>query len=81
MLFEELFKFLSCLDTHMLEFFALTADDNALLRVALHINHCHDVDFIVAFVEFLHNHLCGVRHFLVVGEQNFLAHDFGNEKA
>ena len=72
---------MACLRAYFLEHGATAAYKYALLAVALHIDHGHDVDGIVFFLEFLHYDLGRVRHLLVVVEQNFLAYDFGDEEA
>ena len=36
---------------------------------------------VLGFVELLHNHLYGIWHFLVVVGEDFLADNFGDEKA
>ena len=57
------------------------ADDDALLRVALHIDDGIDMDMTLVLFEALHHHLDGVRNLLVVIAQNLLADNLGDEKA
>ena len=73
-LLKEFLDVLASLDTNMLEFLALVANDNALLTVALHIDYRHDVNRLVVLVKLLNNDLCGIWHLFVVGEQYLLAH-------
>ena len=57
------------------------SDDDALLRVALHVYHGVYVDVLVGLLERLHLHLYRVRNLLVVVEQNLLADNLRDEEA
>ena len=50
LLAKELFKCLACLGCHFLQSLALMTDDDALLAVALDINHCIDADLFYPFL-------------------------------
>ena len=56
------------------------SDDDALLRIALHVYHGMDVDVAVGLLKRLHPHLYRVRDFLVVVEQNLLADNLRHEE-
>ena len=57
------------------------SDDDALLRVALHVYHGVYVDVLVGLLERLHLHLHRVRYLLVVVEQYLLAYYLRDEEA
>ena len=57
------------------------SDDDALLRVALHVYHSVNVDVAVGLLKRLHLNLYRVRNLLVVVEQNLLADYLRHEEA
>ena len=79
-LVKELLNILACFNAHMLEFSSLMTDDDAFLAVALDIYHRHDMNGVVALVILLYDDLCGIGHLFVVGEQDFLTDNLGNEE-
>ena len=54
---KELFKGFASLGCHLLERLALMPDDDAFLRITLHVYHGIDMDVVVVFLETLHTHL------------------------
>ena len=81
MLAEEFLQRLACLCRHLLQRHATVADDDALLRVALHINHGVNVDLVLLLLEHVNAHLHRVRNLLVIVEQNLLAYNLRHEEA
>ena len=57
------------------------AYDNALLRIALHIDYGIDVDILLCLLKGLHNNLHAIRYLLVVIEQNLLAYNLVDKEA
>ena len=78
---EEFFQSLASLGGDFLQRHTLMPDDDALLRVTLHIDDRIDVDMLLVFLEPLHTNLHTVRDLLVVVEQDFFAYDLGDEEA
>ena len=70
---EELFERFAGLGAYLLEGYTLMADDDTLLRVALHVNYGIDVDVLIVFLESLYSNLNAIRYLLIVIEQNLYA--------
>ena len=54
---KELLEGLASLGCHLLERLTLVPDDDAFLRITLHVNHGIDMDVMFVFLETLHTHL------------------------
>ena len=78
---EEFFQSLASLGGDFLQRHTLMPDDDALLRVTLHIDDRIDVDMLLVFLEPLHTNLHTVRDLLVVVEQDFFAYDLRDKEA
>ena len=80
-LVEELFESLACFGVHLLDGDTLMTDDDALLRVTLNIDCCHDVYALLRLLEGSAAHLYGVRYLLVVVEEYLLADYLRDEES
>ena len=78
---EEFFQSLASLSGDFLQRHTLMPDDDALLRVTLHIDDRIDVDALLILLEPLHTNLHTVRDLLVVVEQDFFAYDLRDKEA
>ncbi len=54
---EELLNIFTGFHTHFFDHRTLMAYDDTLLRITLHIDHCHNMDGILLLLELLYNHL------------------------
>ena len=80
-LVEELLERFAGLGAYLLKGYTLMADNDTLLRVALHVNYGIDVDVLVVFLESLYSNLYAIRYLLIVVEQNLFANYLRHEES
>ena len=73
MLVEKALKGFAGFGRYLFQRHALMADDDALLRVALHIDDGIDVNLTVVLLKTLYHHLYGVGYLFVLDQQDLLA--------
>ena len=77
---SEFLNVFACLNSHLLDGFALMADKDGALRFSFHIDNRTDIVHTLFLFIALHSHFAAVRNLFLVVEQQFLPNNLADKE-